>query len=87
MAIVGVIPAAGHATRLQPLSGSKEVLAVDGKPVIDYLVQENACGRLHGAASRDASREGGLGRVCRASAPSSCSGYPETVSESLLTWA
>jgi glucose-1-phosphate thymidylyltransferase len=39
MAIVGLVPAAGHATRLQPLDCSKEVLEVGGRPVIDYLVE------------------------------------------------
>lgn len=39
MAVVGVIPAAGHATRLQPLSGSKEVIEIGGRPVIDYVIQ------------------------------------------------
>jgi hypothetical protein len=37
-AIVGVVPAAGYATRLQPLAGSKELLQVRGRPVIDYLL-------------------------------------------------
>ena len=44
MAIVGVIPAAGYATRLQPLEGSKEVLHVGGKPVMDYLVERMRAG-------------------------------------------
>jgi glucose-1-phosphate thymidylyltransferase len=35
--VVGVIPAAGHATRLQPLVGSKEVAPVNGRPAMDYL--------------------------------------------------
>jgi len=39
MDIVGVIPAAGHAIRLQPLSGSKELLEIGGRPVMDYLVE------------------------------------------------
>jgi glucose-1-phosphate thymidylyltransferase len=39
MAIVGVLPAAGHAVRLQPLHCSKEMLDVAGRPVIDYLVE------------------------------------------------
>jgi glucose-1-phosphate thymidylyltransferase len=39
MAIVGVIPAAGHATRLQPLASSKETYPVHGRPVMDYLVE------------------------------------------------
>lgn len=38
MAVVGVIPAAGYATRLQPLSSSKEVIEIGGRPVIDYVI-------------------------------------------------
>jgi NDP-sugar pyrophosphorylase family protein len=38
LAVVGVLPAAGHATRLQPLPGSKEVLPVGGRPIMDYVV-------------------------------------------------
>ena len=44
MAIVGVIPAAGYATRLQPLEGSKEVLPVGGRPVMDYVVERMRIG-------------------------------------------
>jgi glucose-1-phosphate thymidylyltransferase len=36
--VVGVVPAAGSATRLQPLTGSKELLEVGGCPVIDHLL-------------------------------------------------
>jgi glucose-1-phosphate thymidylyltransferase len=36
--IVGVIPAAGYATRLQPLSCSKEVLPIGGRAVMDYVI-------------------------------------------------
>jgi glucose-1-phosphate thymidylyltransferase len=39
MAVIGVLPAAGHATRLQPLDCSKEVLPVGGRPVADYVVE------------------------------------------------
>jgi glucose-1-phosphate thymidylyltransferase len=39
VAVVGVIPAAGYATRLQPLECSKEVFRVGGRPVMDYLVE------------------------------------------------
>lgn len=38
MAVVGIIPAAGYATRLQPLESSKEVYPVGGRPAMDYLV-------------------------------------------------
>ena len=39
MRVVGVLPAAGRADRLQPLYGSKELLEVDGRPVMDYAVE------------------------------------------------
>jgi dTDP-glucose pyrophosphorylase len=39
MSVVGVIPAAGYGTRLQPLHCSKEVYPVGGRPVMDYLVE------------------------------------------------
>jgi len=39
MAVVGLIPAAGHGTRLGRLEGSKEVQFVRGKPVIEYLIE------------------------------------------------
>lgn len=37
--VVGVLPAAGRAERLQPLAGSKELLEVGGRPVLDYAVE------------------------------------------------
>jgi dTDP-glucose pyrophosphorylase len=39
MAIVGVIPAAGYGTRLQPIPSSKEVYPVAGRPMMDYLLE------------------------------------------------
>jgi glucose-1-phosphate thymidylyltransferase len=39
MAVIGVLPAAGHATRLQPLDCSKEVVEIGGRPVIDFIVE------------------------------------------------
>lgn len=39
MAIVGIVPAAGHATRLGLLTGSKEVQLVRGRPVMEYLLE------------------------------------------------
>jgi glucose-1-phosphate thymidylyltransferase len=46
--VVGVIPAAGYATRLQPLSCSKEMIDVGGRPVIDYAID-----RMRVAGCRD----------------------------------
>jgi NDP-sugar pyrophosphorylase family protein len=37
--VVGVVPAAGHAERLQPLDRSKELLSVRGRPVMDHLLE------------------------------------------------
>jgi glucose-1-phosphate thymidylyltransferase len=37
--LVGIIPAAGYATRVQPLECSKEVYPVRGRPVMDYLLE------------------------------------------------
>lgn len=42
--MVGILPAAGHARRLQPLHCSKEMLDVGGRPVIDYLVERMRAG-------------------------------------------
>ena len=42
MATIGVIPAAGFATRLQPIQTSKEVYPLDGRPVMDYLLERLA---------------------------------------------
>jgi len=44
MTIVGILPAAGYAVRLQPLEGSKEMLEIGGRPVIDYLVERMRAG-------------------------------------------
>jgi glucose-1-phosphate thymidylyltransferase len=38
MRVVGIVPAAGVARRLQPLPCSKELLLVEGRPVIEYLL-------------------------------------------------
>ena len=37
--VVGVVPAAGRAERLQPLPCSKEVLEIGGRPVLEYVVE------------------------------------------------
>jgi glucose-1-phosphate thymidylyltransferase len=39
MPVVGLIPAAGLAERLQPLEGSKEMLSIGGRAVMDHLVE------------------------------------------------
>ena len=44
MAIIGIVPAAGSALRLQPLERSKEVLEIAGRPVMDFLVERMRAG-------------------------------------------
>jgi glucose-1-phosphate thymidylyltransferase len=44
VAVVGIVPAAGYATRLQPLNCSKEVVPVGGRPVMDYLLERMRAG-------------------------------------------
>ncbi len=39
MAIIGLVPAAGYGTRLQPLERSKEMCIAGGRPVMDYLIE------------------------------------------------
>jgi glucose-1-phosphate thymidylyltransferase len=46
--LVGIVPAAGHAKRLQPLTGSKETYRIAGKPLMDHLID-----RLRRAACTD----------------------------------
>lgn len=41
---MGIVPAAGYATRLGPISSAKEVIEVGGKPVIEYLVARMEAG-------------------------------------------
>ena len=42
--LVGLIPAAGHGTRLGPRTGSKEVIPIAGRPVMDHLVDRMRTG-------------------------------------------
>jgi NDP-sugar pyrophosphorylase family protein len=37
--LVGIVPAAGHATRLGQLAQSKETVVVRGRPVMDFLLE------------------------------------------------
>ena len=84
MEIVGVIPAAGHALRLQPLVGSKEMLAVGGRPVLDYLVERMRAGGC--TTLRIVTRPEKKDLIAHAEAIGAeiVLGYPATVSESFL---
>jgi glucose-1-phosphate thymidylyltransferase len=84
MAIVGVIPAAGYAARLQPLPCSKEVCPVGGRPVMDYLVE-----RLHAAGCSELRvvtrpQKHDVAERARHHGAAVVEGSPPTVSASLL---
>jgi glucose-1-phosphate thymidylyltransferase len=42
--VIGIVPAAGYATRLGPLPCSKELLEIDGEPVVECLVRRLEAG-------------------------------------------
>lgn len=82
--IVGIIPAAGYGTRLQPLSCSKEVYPVGGRPIMDYLVDR----MLLGGASElrvvtRADKEDVVAHAAELGATTVLA-RPETVSDSIL---
>ena len=84
MEIVGVIPAAGYATRLQPLECSKEVLLVAGRPVMDHLVDRmriGGCTRLRVVTRPE--KDDVIAHAGELDAEVVLA-YPKTVSESLL---
>lgn len=83
MAVVGLIPAAGLAERLQPLPGSKELLSVGGRPVMEALVD-----RMRAAADAivvvTRPEKADVVEHARALGLRVVQGRPETVSQSLL---
>lgn len=83
---VGIVPAAGHARRLQPvLSGSKEVYPIGGRPVIDYLLERMDAASC--AEIRVVTRPEKLDVVdhARSSGATVVLARPASVSESLLS--
>ena len=84
MTAVGLVPAAGFATRLGGLTGSKEALDVRGRPVLDHLVE-----RMHRAGCSDVRvvtrpEKADVVELARARKATVVLGRPASVSESLL---
>lgn len=82
--LVGVVPAAGYATRLRPLTGSKEMYPITGKPVMDHLIERML--RAGCADIRVVTRPEKRDVVAHAeeSNLTVVPGHPRSVSESLL---
>jgi len=82
--LVGLVPAAGYARRLQPLSCSKETLHINGRPVISYLLARMrlaGCSRIR-ATTRPEKRD--LVMLARQEGVEVILAHTRSVSESLL---
>jgi glucose-1-phosphate thymidylyltransferase len=84
VAIVGVIPAAGYATRLQPLPGSKEMLPIGGRPVMDYLVDRLRVGGCSELRVVTRPEKGDVIAHAEQLGAAVILGYPRTVSASFV---
>ena len=82
MANVGVIPAAGYATRLQPLSRLQRDAPGTGPARHGLRHRTDAACRLHRASHRHATGEGRRDRARGGLGASIVLGYPSTTSES-----
>jgi glucose-1-phosphate thymidylyltransferase len=82
--VVGIVPAAGLAERLQPLAGSKEVQLVRGRPVLAYVVERMRrapCSELR-VVTRPEKRD--VVELARGLGARVVEGRPETVAASIL---
>jgi NDP-sugar pyrophosphorylase family protein len=82
--VVGIVPAAGLAERLQPLAGSKEVQLVRGQPVLAYVVERMRrapCTELR-VVTRPEKRD--VVALARRLGARVVEGRPETVAASIL---
>jgi glucose-1-phosphate thymidylyltransferase len=83
--IVGVIPAAGYGTRLRGIPGSKEVLPVGGRPVMDYVIarmRAAGCAELR-VVTRPEKRD--VVARARGEGAMVLEGHPRSLVESLVT--
>ena len=84
---MGVIPAAGRALRLQPLTGSKELLSVRGRPVLEYLVERMRVVEPDELRIVTRPDKGDLAEHARAAGLTLVEGEPETAAESIALGA
>ena len=82
--MIGIIPAAGYARRVQPLPCSKEVYPVRGRPVMDYLLERLSlaqCSEVRVVVRRE---KGDVIANARRHGATVVEANPESVSASLL---
>ena len=85
--LIGVVPAAGYARRLQPLLSSKEVLRVDGAPVMDHLIERMRVGGCSDIRVVTRPEKADVIAHARELGLTIIPGHPRSVSESLLLGA
>ncbi len=81
--VVGIIPAAGHAVRLQPLTHSKEMIPVGGRPVIDYLVERMRAGGSDELRVVTRPEKEDLRAYAEGVGAMTVLGHPETINDSI----
>lgn len=84
MTVVGLVPAAGYATRLGSAAGSKEAVEVGGRPLLDYLLERMraaGCSEIR-VVTRPDKRD--VAELARARGATVVLGRPDHVSRSLL---
>ena len=82
--LVGLVPAAGYATRLQPLDTSKETLTVCGRPLMCHLIDRMriaGCSRIRVTTRAE---KGDVVGLAHREGADVVLAEPNTVSESLL---
>jgi glucose-1-phosphate thymidylyltransferase len=82
--VVGIVPAAGCAERLQPLAGSKETQPVRGQPVLAYVVERMRCAPCSEIRVVTRPEKRDVVELARRLGARVVEGRPETVSASLL---
>jgi dTDP-glucose pyrophosphorylase len=81
---VGIVPAAGHARRLQPLPCSKEMYPVYGRPVIDFLLDRLRCGGCSDIRVVTRPEKDDVARHAAGRGATIVLGRPDSVAESML---
>ena len=85
MPVVGVLPAAGRAARLQPLAGSKELLELAGRPVLEYAVERLRAGGADEIRVVTRPDKNDVGAHAHALGLTVVEAEPETLAESIAT--
>ncbi len=81
--VIGVVPAAGHATRLGLRRGSKEMLQVGGRPIMDVLVERMRMARPDEIRIVTRPEKDDVVRHARPIGATVCLGQPSDVTASL----